>query len=268
MPHTHTKINTKGLCGVHSLKSKRLGWVKDLVGQWIFDEANCLVQRGLAENLCEALQQLWVAYLKFFHDRGGSRYYVKVFVLATIGLGSSATDYPTLCSSIKGMRCKFIFIWICSRCIIAGNAASATQYEKERAQAAHHILSYIDLLDSADIFLNKAEINKAIVHGWSFLRWYQHFAFTAYEAGICAYKLRPKLHGFAHQLLEIADTGENPAKSALWGAEDLVGQVKKLGQKTHKRTIHNRMVRRRCLFVQLRAKRASWKPKLKRKIMN
>ena len=134
----------------------------------------------------------------------------------------------------------------------------------------NHILQYIVTLDSGDIFLNESELRVALHHGWSFLRWYQYFAKSFFEEGRCGYKLRPKLHGFAHQLLELADTRENPSKYALWLAEDLVGQVKKIGRKTHKRTTHLRVAQRRSLMVSLRARQASrvFKPRMKSTLMN
>ena len=243
--------------------------MKDPLAQWLFDDSSMMVENNECESHCEALFCLWNDYLKFWRQRSASSYKVKCFTLNTIGLGSSLSDYPTLASTIKGMKCKLIFFWLTTRCICAGNNPAAKEYVKERAQAAYHIVSYIDILDQAELILSETEAKCAVFHGWSFLRWYQYFAHSFYANGVCGYKLRPKLHAFAHQLLELLDTRENPAKMALWAAEDLVGQIKKLGNKTSSRSTHFRVALRRSLFVSLRARRATgvFKSQLKTKIM-
>ena len=87
--------------------------------------------------------------------------------------------------------------------------------------------------------------------------WYQRLAAEAYGRLEAAWKLRPKLHYFGHTILELTDTLENPARQALWAAEDLVGQAKKLGRLCHKRTVGTRVAQRRGLFLFLRSRRAS-----------
>ena len=222
----------------------------------MYDAGIALVGGGEAPNLCDALQMLWLEYHTFWRERKKRGYKLKCFTPTTISLGSSENDYPTLQASVKAMKSKLVLFWICSRCIIHSQMDDATPYQKETAQAAHHLLSYISLLDEADLFLNDVELQEALRFGWSFLRWYQHLAFVAHSNEHCHFKLRPKLHCFGHQLLELQNTCENPAKQALWAAEDLVGQVKKLGKKTHKLTTHLRVAQRRSLFVSLRARRA------------
>ena len=124
---------------------------------------------------------------------------------------------------------------------------------------AFNLLSYTEICQKADIFFNEEEATLAQKRGEQFLLWWQRLAYQALQDGVCAYKVRPKTHYFAHTILDIKDTYENPAKQALWGAEDLVGQIKRVGQKCSKRTISNRVPQRRGLHLFMRARYARWR---------
>lgn len=210
---------------------------------------------------------MWGLHCKFCRDIRKSGAHVKVFTMNTLTLGGSATDFPTIASAVKGWKCKYLFKWISLRILELAEMPSASAYQKERASMAHHLLCHIQILDRCDLFLNDLETDQACHHGWRFLRWYQYLASTSFQKDRCAYKLRPKLHAFAHQLLELRDTRENPAKHALWAAEDMVGQIKKLGKLTHRRTNSMRTVQKRALFLHLRAMRASKAPRLQGRVL-
>lgn len=155
-----------------------------------------------------------------------------------------------------------MFIWAAHLCVEVACKPGASEYQKQRSCLAYSLLKYVYICSDADIFFTEQEADSAQYFGQCFLLWYQELAFQAYTQGRTYWKLRPKLHYFAHTILEIGDTRENPAKQALWGAEDLVGQIKKLGKRCSKRTASNRISERRGLFLCLRARKADLMRKL------
>ena len=251
----------------------RLGWAKDYAAQLILDDALELVAARRFPNVEDALHHLWLLHCEFCTEMGNPLQKVKPFTLNTLSLGGSVSNFPTIVSAIKAWKCKHLCKWISLRTLELAAMPSASAYQKEQASMAHHFLCYIRICDRGDLLLNDLETDRACHHGWRFLRWYQHLATISFQKDRCAYKLRPKLHNFAHHLLELRDTRENPAKHALWAAEDMVGQVKKIGQKCHRVANSKRTVQKRGLFLHLRAMRARKDPRrlgrvLKTKLKN
>lgn len=248
------------------------GFAGDVTAQLMLDGAQEAVVSGEAPNLQEALWSQWMDFNAFWLGRGVS-VAEPCFTNNTIQYFSSH-DFPTLATRIKAARCKQMFIWSAEMSVSRAKRAGATRYCQERAALAHSLLSYVEICADADLFLTDAEARAAQRAGEEFLHWYQHLAAQAFAQGRCAWKLRPKLHYFAHVIHNLLDTKENMCKVALWGGEDLVGQIKKVGNKCHQRTACSRVSQRRGLFLWLRAKRAhEWaakasRPRKKRKLHN
>jgi hypothetical protein len=59
-----------------------------------------------------------------------------------------------------------------------------------------------------------------------------------------ARQVRPKLHYFAHTLEHVLKTRENPRRQDLFGAEDYIGRIKKIGCRTHRLVCPLRVVER------------------------
>jgi len=225
----------------------------------LFEDATQLVTSGRFFDLNEALLHLWELYLEFWRARGKPSN-DPVFTQNTL-CWSSHADFPTLVQKIKGANSKRILIWALHRCVDVARADGASEVQKDMACMAHHLSSYIELCDTCGLFFTEGQAQEAQNHGSKFLLWWQYFAHTAVGEQRCAHKLRPKLHYFAHTVKELTDCRENPAKKALWGAEDLVGQVKKIGKHCSKRTVNKRVAQRRALGVAMRAKFRGWRGK-------
>ena len=86
----------------------------------------------------------------------------------------------------------------------------------------YHLGTLLHIWNHGWVILTQAEAEESQHHGVKFLLCYQHLATVACNKNICAWKLRPKLHYFAHIILEITETRENPVKQDLFGAEDIV----------------------------------------------
>ena len=241
-----------------SITSSALGRRLHLAGQLLHDDAAELVAAKAFANMNEALCWLWKHFLHWWSERGYNVSRQPVFTMRTISC-STAADFPRLIEMIKGSWSKHITTWACNRTLEVAAMKSASEYQKQRGCLAYSWLGYVNTCDNADLLFTDDEAEAAQTHGIFFLQWYQHLAYTAWQRGKTAWRLRPKLHYFAECVLEISDTKENPAKHALWGSEDLVGQAKKVGRHCHKRTASNRVAQRRSIFVLMRARAAAGK---------
>ena len=70
-------------------------------------------------------------------------------------------------------------------------------------------------------------------------------AFTFKAAG-------PKHHYAEHIRMDMAECVINPKYQTCFGEEDLLGKLKKIGSKTHRRVASTRLVQRYLLYVALR----------------
>lgn len=205
----------------------------------------------------EALCWLWHHYLQWWGERGCNvARGCHVFTMRTISC-STSTDFPRLIDTIKASWTKRITIWACHRALDVAANKNANEYQRQRACLSYSFLGYIYTCNDADLLFTQDEAETAQTHAMFFLLWYQHLAYTSWQRGNIAWRLRPKLHYFAHVVLEIGDTLENPAKHSLWGSEDLVGQAKKLGRQCHKRTVSRRLTQRRSVYMLMRARVAA-----------
>ncbi len=231
-----------------------MGWAKDLTAQLLFDDAWCLVNSGRHANMNDALAHVWALYVGQICMMPGKK--ASLFTLGTIGLSQNQSVYPCLAATIKGAASKQLFRWATDRCMGIGLQATASQYQKHLAYMCAHFVSYVQICSPGGLFLTEEDTYRACCHGWEFLRWWQYMAEDAFNAGRCAFKLRPKLHNLGHELLALAHTRENPAKHALWGAEDMVGQIVRVGGKCHRRTAPVRVTQRRGIMFVIRSRNA------------
>jgi hypothetical protein len=65
-------------------------------------------------------------------------------------------------------------------------------------------------------------------------------------------EVRPKLHYFAHLLLELVVTFENPRRQDLFSAEDYIGKIKRIGSMCHRSVVGLRVVQRLSNLLCLR----------------
>lgn len=191
-------------------------------------DAMDMVEGGVRADLQDALAQLYCVFRSWEKRNRFPKISIPIFSLNMLGLNSSAADYPTLAQTIKGWKSKQLCTWVSYFGIQVASQECAGEEQCYRGLLCYHLYSYIQITDKGGIFLTRKQVEYVCLHGWRFLRWWQFMASRSMLDGKCAFKLRPKLHGFAHQLLQIQDTAENPAKLSLWSAEDLVGQSKRV----------------------------------------
>lgn len=112
-----------------------------------------------------------------------------------------------------------------------------------------YLKDVIEVMDKSGLILTREQAERIQESGHNFLTIYQKLAEMAFAAGVCSYKLRPKLHYFAHTVDEVTDTLENPRRQDLFLAEDFIGKVKRVGKKCSKRLVSLRAAQRRVIFM-------------------
>jgi hypothetical protein len=197
-----------------------LGIVKDLVAQIIMDLAWDMV--SLRKNLDVALAQLWDECVGF----GGKVAGIPLFKTSLFSWAGSF-DYPTVLSKVKGAPIKAMLRWLHAKLCLGDDMHTLTPYQRVRAATVWHLMTFYSICKESWVIFSPPQAKRASMHGWAFLRHYQALSTDAFHNGRCAYKVRPKGHYFGHTLLELVDTLENPLWVDLFGAEDMVGQVKR-----------------------------------------
>ena len=157
-------------------------------------------------------------------------------------------DYPTLASAIKGADCKAIFMWVSRRSAQRFDASTASPLQRLRATALWSLRKFVDTCDHASLFLTEAEASDACWCGWVFLRAYQRMACVCKAQKLCLFKLRSKLHYFAHLLLDLRRSRENPSRYQLFIQEDYMQRVKLLGKALHAKGMEKTIAHRWCIF--------------------
>ena len=222
-----------------------LGFGKDVAGQLLYD---CAAHYGATGNFERDLKLLYVDCKEHYRGRGGLS--VKCFSSRTLSLEKG---WPTLFQRLKGARSKRIFLWIAPKIIdIVQSGRDVSDYSVLRATMTWGLYNWVLFLDSCEMFLTDAQAAIAQMYGWTFLRAYSQLASIAVAQGMLAYKIRPKLHYFAHVALELDWTFENPNRQDLTMAEDYMGKFKKVGLKVHKQRFHLRVAQRLILVMSLR----------------
>ena len=207
-----------------------LGFAKDVSGQLLYDFA--IARPG---DMTNNLQALYREMRAWFRDRGVPCN-VRPWGKTTISW-SSSNDYPTLEGNIKASASKLIFLWASWKAVqIVETGENTSDYSRMRATMAWNLSRFVAILDAEPLFLSDDAAFAACHHGHAFLICYQQLAFDAIVAKVAAYKLRPKLHYFAHTVLELIVTFENPRRQDLFAAEDFIGRIKKIGSKCHRST--------------------------------
>ena len=204
----HTHFRNRDDC----LHAWYLGFFKDFCGQLLFDFACDLCRKGEAGCLDDAMHALWIECVAWWQPRGSINLSSKPFTLTTVQW-SSYFDYPVIEAKMKGATCKQLFFWLADRQIqMVQDGEDASAYAATKAGAAWHLKQVVDICDDGGVFLEPAQATLFRQHGEEFLLRYQSLAYDAIVAQTRAWKLRPKLHYFAHTCLEVEWTLENPRR--------------------------------------------------------
>ena len=199
-------------------------------------------------DLDAALFLLWRKMKRWFKARKVTCS-VKCFSKKVLGWDGQNT-YPSLASFIKGAHVKLIIIWLANENInVVNDGIDVNPHAQLRATCNFAFVKFITILDGGGLFVMDPDRDNAVKWGKAYLLCYQALAATAYEAELCLYKIRPKMHYFAHLLIELGLSGENPRRYDLFGAESFMGKIRKLGSQCHRANMPLRILHRYLLFL-------------------
>ena len=225
-----------------------LGFGKDIAGQILYDMALMLVSLGVAPSFDEGLMYLWGQCILWARQHG-YHMMLKVFTASTISWSKQA-DYPTLQETMKAKTAEVVLRFCLEYAVdVVERGVDTSTYSKTRGSMAALMLGFLHTIDHGGILLSHSEGEQAMSYGIHFLRVYQALAMQAHALLESRWKLRPKLHQFAHLCSEIPRTLENPARQNLYWAEDAVGKAKKVALKCHRRLVPLRVLQRRTMWL-------------------
>ena len=85
--------------------------------------------------------------------------------------------------------------------------------------------------------LEETKASAVVAAGKAFLQSFSWLADHAKASGMQRWKVRPKMHMFAHQLMMVEMTGWNPKAWSCWMDEDFMGRLKKVVTRTRSRSM-------------------------------
>ena len=222
-----------------------LGIAKDVCGAELKMLAMTLYP---GDSLAYALRQLWHQCKIWYQDRGVPCS-IPCFTPNMLAY-EDGNDYPSLASAVKGSTTKMIFLWLANKVSdVYVHGLDGSDLARRRAMMTWGLLDFVTTCDRGGLFLTTDEVHQAQHAGSIFLKEYQGLARDAYCAQLCLYKLRPKFHYFAHLLIWIGNSRENPRRHDLMIAEDFMGKLRNLGRRCHPRTISCTLLHRYCIFL-------------------
>eukprot|EP00435_Cladocopium_sp_Y103_P030716 s3790_g7.t1 len=123
-------------------------------------------------------------------------------------------------------------------------------------QGSGAINHFMRVLFSAPYWLSESEAWQAIFAGQEFLSTFAGLAQACYDQKLCLFKLKPKLHMFAHIVLRMLQQFRcgngcttNPVAEATFMSEDFVGHVSRLSRRVNARRHGHKIYNRYCVAV-------------------
>jgi hypothetical protein len=221
-----------------------LGIAKDVCGQFMFDIVTMYMSDDMSANLVMIHRQM----LEWYREQG-MHCGVPVFRQTTLSW-KDQDDIPVLEAKMKGAHSKLVFLYLSWLSVMIVNSGVDTSpYAVLRATMLCSLSDVIKVFDHSGRFMTQAEADRVLLHGNLFLVSYQRLAAEALMNHQFAYKLRPKMHDFAHLLIEVGRTRENPRQRDLFDAEDYIGKIKGLAAACHKRRVDLSVCHRLILFL-------------------
>lgn len=188
------------------------GWAKDMTGTLIKEFIDDF------PAWMSSQQALTILYGEFKTNcrLHGRPCYTKPFTLKGLGLedptGQATHMYPVLPDRIKAAHSRQIAMWAAERAKQIGMDPEATEHQRMRGGLAHWFLRYYFILNAnkKNAFLTEEDATAAHEAGMQALIHYQLLANAALTSEVLLYRVRPKLHYWAHTVLEVKQTRENP----------------------------------------------------------
>ena len=130
-------------------------------------------------------------------------------------------SYPALPG--KAADCRKMLAWL--PYITGAYAMGPGPYEETMALCAWAMGQFWFVISNADMFMTAQQRASAMSHGEEYLVSYVVLATEKLRAGERLWKVRPKMHSFHHQCLQMATSRLNPRHMACWADEDYVGRI-------------------------------------------
>eukprot|EP00969_Alexandrium_andersonii_P340743 15061149-Alexandrium_andersonii.AAC.1 len=102
-----------------------------------------------------------------------------------------------------------------------------------RSTCANSLAMLVHTIDTAGMWMSPEQRSTAYTAGRRFLQTYQSLAAKNFEARVCNYKLRPKMHFFQHVVLNFKTSSANPKYHQTFMDEDMMGRLSKLYRRVH-----------------------------------
>lgn len=191
--------------------------------------ANCLHEMIFASGLGKerGTHHVWSLMQKAYVDLGiQADDRMGHFVFARVGDdGAPHAHYPCL-SSVKARHCRYL-VKVVTRLLEEAPVVDGNEHNAHRLLCMRNLAMLCDIIDRNQWFLSDAEHGLFSTCVQHFLVHYQWLNKEAARARKCLWSITPKFH-FMHHLVDQAKF-LSPKATRLYGSEDMVGRMAKLG---------------------------------------
>jgi hypothetical protein len=162
---------------------------------------------------------------------------------------NSRSEYPDMKG--KAWNCRCVLAWLADL-TYARDRSLETNAAAPRRAVCWGLADICHLMDTAGGHLSQSQVQRFQRGGRVALQAYNWLANDALSREVCLYAMKPKMHQFDHLIDEIADDKLNPALFWNFADESLLGDLKKIVAKCHRRTLVQRTMQKYMLRVRLR----------------
>ena len=190
---------------------------------------------SLDQRLAQATLQL-----KAWASANNMNLKLKKLTRSKLGMGSK--KFPELRSN--GYDTYIVLTWLETIC--EANQSSLPGDLCTAVWCANHVMS---LLNNAGNYLSEEEQENKMYFGQLFLKSYVNLAHTALQERTCLYRMRPKMHLYAHCVRSNPPSRLNPNKFSTWMDEDALRHLMAVLRMTDARTAPARLLQRFLLSL-------------------
>ena len=224
-----------------------LGCGRDVAGSTIWE----LYTEGVwgALDATKALKQCWLE-CKAYCSQNDIGWPPRVFTVNMLGK-SEAKNFACLESVVKAAHVKIIVRFLADFTYHRTTSACG-EHAKVRATMLWALSDFLHTLDTSPQFMSLEQVERAARSAQTWQSCYQWLSAEALANAAPLWKMRPKAHYIAHQLVDMQATRENPRHQMCFVDEDFLGKVKRLASKCGKATVTRRALQRYILYMAVR----------------
>ena len=221
---------------------------KDLCATFQWELAyNC----GLPGRPEEILLRYFLRYKSWCSDHHVSCF-PRPWNLTFIGRGRTSKDFPVLGSAVKAAHVKVMCSFVC---MLMVQFAKDDVYSQMRATCAWSYSRMHEIFDDSGDWLQPSQAEEVYRVGRAFLQSWAFLAADADSKKLALYKIRPKHHALDHILMDVRRYRLNIRCLHVFGEEDFLGKLSRIGKRCHRRTASARILERYLLYLMVRWKR-------------